>query len=550
MFIVKYYLIGALIALSIAIFLPHWYYSVIFAWTSLSLFIVSLAYLFDVPEVFRKRENGSIPFYIMWVLLPFFVGVQLYNSWARRNDSVPAIQEIAPNLFLACRLFPSDIEYLKQSGVGAILDATSEFSGLNWSAEDGKLAYINIPILDHSAPHQKDLMHALNWISNQIKHDRGVVVHCALGRGRSVLIVAAYLLASNRFDSLDAALDHINKIRGTAQLNKQQYKKLALMHKNNQLTKKESILLIVNPVSGGGSWDVHKDEIEQRLSVRYQIDCKLSTKELSAKTIAEQNKSKRYKMIVACGGDGTINEVGSVLIDTEILMGIIPLGTTNAFAHVVIGNRSKVKPIESACDDILLCNSIAVDTATCNDDILLLVAGVGFAQQMITSADRDNKNESGQLAYLEGLSAAITQNELKEYQISYNGQAAQQVQASSIVIANAAPFTTILAQGGRDPDPTDGMLDVTILDTQENLSLPLLSLLTKSITRKLHINDNNDVEGIHSMKVKTISIRGDGDIDYVVDGEVRKSEHIEISVNAKSLLITHSQQLNSSENTF
>ena len=542
MFIVKYYLTASVASLIIAMLLSPWYLTFLFIWISLSLFAVSLAYIFDAPSIFRKRADGSIPSYIMLLLLPFFSGVQLYNHWARRNDSVPAIQEITPKLFLACRLFPSDIAQLKSRGVSAIVDATSEFSGLDWSARDNALDYINIPILDHSAPQKEALIKAVNWISHQINNNRGVIVHCALGRGRSVLIVAAYLLASGHFNSVDETLKFINKIRGTANLNKRQYQKLALMHEENIWPKQEPILLIINPVSGGGSWLLKKETIEQLLSVKYKLDFKLTSETLSAKHLTSTHKNKGYKMIVACGGDGTVNEVASELIGTNIPMAIIPLGTTNALAHVLIGNQSKIKPIESACNDIIMAKSTLIDTATCNDDILLLVAGLGFQEKMISSADRKNKNEGGEFAYIEGLTSAIKQNESTCYQISFDGNAAEEVSATSIVVANAAPFTTILAQGGQEPDPTDGLLDITILDTQQSITLPILSLLTKGLTRQWQ--DSIVIDGVKTRQAKTIEIKQASTIDYVIDGEVRKSEQVSITVNEKSLRVVHWQQIN------
>jgi diacylglycerol kinase (ATP) len=95
---------------------------------------VATAYVFQRPDIFRKKQDGSIPFYIRWLFIPFLCGVQLYNTWARKNDSVPAIQKIDNNLFLASRLFLSEMPELHQHGIKAILDVTAEFDGLDWSA--------------------------------------------------------------------------------------------------------------------------------------------------------------------------------------------------------------------------------------------------------------------------------------------------------------------------------------------------------------------------------------------------------------------------------
>lgn len=539
MFIVKYYLFGALALLVAAAFTPSLYFTAILVWASMSLLAVSAAYLLDRPSIFRKKDNGSIPFYIKWLFMPFFIGVQVYNGWARKNDSVPAVQKIAPNLYLACRLFPSDTAFLEKEGVHAILDATAEFDGLNWSAEDSELAYLNIPVLDHETPHQADIQKAVNWITHHTKNNRGVVVHCAMGRGRSVLIVAAYLLASRAFKNVDDALAYINQSRSTAQLNKRQHAKLSEMHKSGILFRKEAILLIVNPVSGGGSWSEHQEMIEQLLSPSFEIDIKMTTADLSAKTIAKQNKDKGYKIIVACGGDGTVNEVADALVDSDICMGIIPLGTTNALSHVLYGVQVKFRPIKTACNVILQGYLRKIDTAICNQETMVLIAGLGFEQRMITLANRENKNESGEMAYIQALGSAINQNEKQRYKIRVNCGEQKLIEATSLVVANAAPFTTILAQGGDSPSPLDGQLDMTVLNTDAQTMLPIAALGLRGLTRRWMAS--NEIEGIRHEKVNEILIEdeNDSELDYVIDGEVRKSNSIHIKIKPSSLWVMH-----------
>ena len=168
MFIVKYYLAGAALSFALLFFSTALTIQLIFAWLGLSLSMVSLAYIFNFPAVFRKKTNGSIPLYIRWIFIPFLLGSRAYNFWARKNDKVPAIQEIEPQLFLACRLFPSDIESLKAKGVTAILDVTAEFDGLNWTLENERLDYFNLPVLDHKSPKPEELLKAINWLENHI----------------------------------------------------------------------------------------------------------------------------------------------------------------------------------------------------------------------------------------------------------------------------------------------------------------------------------------------------------------------------------------------
>ena len=77
------------------------YFSVLFYWTALSLLLVSGAYFFNLAKIFRKRENGVIPFYIRWAFIPFLLGAQVYNAWSRKRDKVPPLQQINEHLFFS-----------------------------------------------------------------------------------------------------------------------------------------------------------------------------------------------------------------------------------------------------------------------------------------------------------------------------------------------------------------------------------------------------------------------------------------------------------------
>ncbi len=89
MFIIKYYILGALISLLAAIYIPQIMVSLLFLWVSLSLALVSVAYVFDIPSIFRKNQDGKIVRWIRWAFIPpFLLGARAYNAWERRRDTV------------------------------------------------------------------------------------------------------------------------------------------------------------------------------------------------------------------------------------------------------------------------------------------------------------------------------------------------------------------------------------------------------------------------------------------------------------------------------
>ncbi|MBU2977006.1 diacylglycerol kinase family protein [Alteromonas sp. C1M14] len=532
---VKYYLIGAVIAAFATWFIPYWPLKVIFGWIFFSLSAVSFAYIFNYPSLFRKREDGTIPFYIRWLFIPFLLGTGAYNAWARKHDEVPAIQRIETDLFLACRLSNNDVETLKQQGVTAILDVTAEFDGLDWSAQFMDCHYLNIPVLDHTSPTTEQLNTAINWIAQQIKDDRKVVVHCALGRGRSVLIVAAYLLAKNPQLSIDDAMGQIQQIRSTARLNKKQLAALTKIKQGGHIKFTQSLAIIANPVAGGGKWKQEKPLILSLLNPHFRVTVLETTIDIDAKQRGLEALNDGADVLVACGGDGTVTEVASVCVNTKTTLGVIPLGTANALSQVLHGYLSRIIPIQTACDIIINGHTTIMDTASCNDELVLMVAALGFEQQMIAAADRNEKNEGGQFAYLRGLWKAISANEVMDLRVRFDDeQQEQEITTPSFVIANAAPLTTALAQGGEQPDITDGKADITWLLPQDEEDNQLLSLAELVLADK---QTKQASERICHQQARSITLSLAQETPYAVDGEIRHASEIRFIVSKKNLQV-------------
>lgn len=538
---VKYYLLGALLSFLIAFYSEYVSITVIFSWISFSLISVSSAYLFRYPALFRKREDGSIPIYIRWIFIPFLLGSWLYNEYARRTDKVPPFQKIEDNLFLGCRMSSQHATLLKEHGINAILDVTAEFDGLDWTAYQENFDYLNIPVLDHTSPSKEQLTLAINWIDQRIAEGKNIVVHCALGRGRSVLVLAAYLLARDPTLTVDEALDKIQLIRSTARLNKRQLQALSSVKQQGELILTQKLVLIANPVAGGGKWKNEKADILARLNENFRVTVKETTAEINGEQLAHEAIQEGAKIVVACGGDGTITEVANALCEKDITLGVIPLGTANALCHVLHGYASKIMPVSTACDIIIEGNVTQIDTARCNDKMMLLVAAVGFEERMISAADREEKNQGGQFAYLRGLWQAINQNEDLTFKAKFDNTHDEVINTPSLVIANAAPITTALAQGGDLPDVTDGKLDITWLTPQASSEKQFFSLAELVFGNE---KSKQNSPSICHKQTKSITLYFDEEVDYAVDGEIYQAATITIETLPATLNVLASNAVN------
>lgn len=548
MIVTRYYVAGSLLFYALALLCPSFWLSIPLAWVALSLSVVSIAYWCNFPHLFRKSPNGVIPNGIQLVLAPFLIGVHYYNYWARRRDSVAPIQRIDPQLYLARRLLSKDLDELKAQGISSILDITAEFRGLESGKARKEFHYFNLPVLDHKVPSKRKLLKALDWIDVQLADSRKVVVHCALGRGRSVFVLAAYLLRRYPQLSIEDVMGKIYSIRSTASLNKEQMAMLTTLNKakvfsaekergsgsatEQNANRKKTVWIIVNPVSGGGKWGLYKDDILQKIKEKYQVEVRETTPDISATQWTKEAVKAKAFLIIAGGGDGTVTEVASQIVHTDIVLGILPLGTANALCHVLYGIENKIIPVETACGAILKGEITKIDTALCNDDLMLLVAGIGFEQQMIEYAEREEKNNDGQLAYLKGLWGAISNNETLHLNMTLDKNAPQSLEVSSLVIANAAPFTTLLAQGGGEPDLQDGIMDITYLRSNESISGRLLSLSELALSGLLPTAE--PIGFIHK-QAKEVEVFSDQPFKYVIDGELYQTDKLTIRVQPRSL---------------
>lgn len=539
MFIIKYYVLGALISLLAAIYTPQVIISLLLFWVSFSLLLVSIAYVFDIPSIFRKSQDGKITWWVRWAFIPFLLGAKAYNAWERRNDKVPPIQQVSDNLYLSRRLFQSDLDFLESNDISCIVDVTAEFAGLESAMTDKHFQYLSIPVLDHKAPTLERLRHAINWIDTQISCSRSVVVHCALGRGRSVFVVAAYLLSKDPSLTVDAVMKKINDVRSTARLNKSQLKTLQAISEQGVLDLSQPTWMVVNPVAGAGKWAENEQHLIRKLTQMYPLNIHQTREDLSAKQLTQQAKDHGAKQIIVSGGDGTVTEVASQLIETDIQLGIVPLGTANTLCHVLYGIGAKWSPVERACEVLLSGHCQRIDTAKCNDQLILLVLGIGLEQKMIEHAQREEKNALGQLAYLTGFFNAVVSEETQTLTVSMDDQSqghehndAQTLDVHSFVVANTAPFSTVLAQGGGAPQPDDGKLHITYLDGTISLGRRLFALSDLTLTS---VGAQDKAKRFKYTTAQHVTISSDKDIEYVIDGELYSDKKLVISLQPSSL---------------
>jgi YegS/Rv2252/BmrU family lipid kinase len=273
-----------------------------------------------------------------------------------------------------------------------------------------------------------------------------------------------------------------------------------------------SACLIFNPVAGQGNSEEDLALICSILQPEITLHICLTTPEINADILARQAVKDGAQAVIVCGGDGTISAATAAIAGTQVPLGIISRGTANAFANAL----DLPLTIDAACETILAGTTRMVDTATCNGLPMVLLAGIGFEAETVELADRDSKSRLGMLAYI--LAGVEKLRSLKHFEVEIETEdRVIQVTASAVTIANAAPATSILAQGPAGVIFDDGLLDLTIVSPINKLGAIAASydLLTSAFR-----GDAVEREDVGYLRAKWFRVRTNPPQKVVLDGEI------------------------------
>ena len=289
--------------------------------------------------------------------------------------------------------------------------------------------------------------------------------------------------------------------------------------------------LLFNPVSGQRDAEQDLSLIRQLLEPHLSLKIHQTTPEDNAEQLVKAAIAAQADVVIAAGGDGTVSAVAGTLIGTGISLGIIPRGTANAFA-VALGIPGLL-PIRHACQVILAGNSQTIDAAYCNGVPMILLAGIGYEARVVELADRELKNQWGPLAYL--MSGWQSIDKQQQFEVEIESERNQyQFWAGAITIANAAPSTSILAQGAGQVIPNDGLLDVTIATAENKLhAVTTMLKLFGAAIRKTGLDQQNVIHG----RTRQLKVTANPPQKVVVDGEIVGTTPVEVECVPNSLTV-------------
>ncbi|MDP9309680.1 MAG: diacylglycerol kinase family lipid kinase, partial [Chloroflexota bacterium] len=236
-----------------------------------------------------------------------------------------------------------------------------------------------------------------------------------------------------------------------------------------------------------------------------------------AKRLAHEAVADGCELVVAAGGDGTINEVVNGLATdfAQARLGIIPLGTGNDFVRSVnipTERNAALKVLDEA-------RAMAIDVVSVTSDerrYFINVSAGGFSGLVDEKLTSEMKRAWGPLAYLR--SAAMALPDLTDYHtyLTFDDEEQQEVKTYNIVVANArfvAGGIPIAPQAELD----DGLFDVMIVPVA---SLSQLALVAPKIMLGQHVDD----ERLLFRRARKLRVDSQPKMWFNADGELVGNE--------------------------
>jgi YegS/Rv2252/BmrU family lipid kinase len=294
----------------------------------------------------------------------------------------------------------------------------------------------------------------------------------------------------------------------------------------------ERLVVIHNP-GGGSATDEDLALIVATLGAQFAVEVELveaGDASRSPASLARAAVEKGAKLLVASGGDGTVSGVASAAIGrADVAVGIIARGTGNSIA----GALGIPVGLVEACAVIASGAVVVVDTALVNGQPMVLMASVGLHADAITGTSHEAKQQLGVLAYVATGLGILLEESPFEATLTV-GESHLRCDASAITIANLAPARTVLAQGPADVNPTDGLLDVTVVALE---GLPEALATAAHLYRNAVAGLPADRENVAFMRVDRIVVETKEPLSVMLDGEAVGTTPIEVICCPASLRV-------------
>lgn len=270
------------------------------------------------------------------------------------------------------------------------------------------------------------------------------------------------------------------------------------------------VYVLLNPEAGSSE----PEEIREQLAAQcpppeWQVNIRETTADDDVTQLTRDAVADGYELICPAGGDGTVSLVADGLVGSDVQMGIIPAGTTNALAQALGIPRDMESAIGVIAGPERL---VQLDAIEIDGRYYVLSVGVGLSAATMEKTTREDKQRFGEAAYVWTVVKELAGWQPRHYTLDIDGKR-KTLRAGDVLLANAGVLTGPL-KWGEHIHPDDGRLDLCVMRAR-NLA-DYLALLTDVMRRQQWRNRHIQFFAVEDrVKVsaeKRLAVTGDGEI--------------------------------------
>jgi diacylglycerol kinase family enzyme len=305
-------------------------------------------------------------------------------------------------------------------------------------------------------------------------------------------------------------------------------------------TPKRRMLVIVNPYATTVS-DRLRNLVVYALQSRYTVEAIDTQERNHATQLTREAASEGYDVVVAFGGDGTVNEAANGLAGSDTPLTALPGGSTNVWARVLGIPNDVVDATEHLLRMADEWQPRAVDLGRVNDRHFVFSAGVGLDASVVKNVDEHPHRKARFGAWFYGYTALVTFNRkyLRNPPHVRVRAAGRELRGVTVVVQNAELFTYFREHPIRVVEPAGldrGTISVGVLKRATVAELPTLipKLLSGNAATVMR---SRQVEVLPELTVATVEALDDRPFPVQVDGDyIGDFSEVEFGVSPRGLM--------------
>jgi diacylglycerol kinase (ATP) len=267
-------------------------------------------------------------------------------------------------------------------------------------------------------------------------------------------------------------------------------------------------VIVFNPIAGQAAsfeQDIHAARDIWR-EHGWQVDMRPTAGPGDGTRIAREAAEQGYDVVVAAGGDGTVNEVVNGLANTKTALAALPVGTVNVWVREI---GMPLQP-RAAAEAILQAQVRAIDLGRAGERYFLLMGGVGIDAAVTAEVRPEEKRRFGVLAYLKTTLSVLGRYRGTAARITVDGRTIRG-RVLLVVLGNSQLYggvVKITARASLD----DGLLDVCIIKGNSLWSAPFRIL--SIVTQRYNLDPKIDYHRAREVKIvarRQLPVQVDGD---------------------------------------